>query len=189
MDRATLVAARPTGDADDVRLERQQAGFDSLPHSAVAEQQHRAVGEAVEPGRCPAPLVCGPDELRDAALGREDERERQLGGRRLMHGGRVGEHVPGRQDRVDIVVADRLALHEPGCDGGEVRKLCRAAHVRLDDDVERLDRRWPIHVPADELDPVEFADFGTEGISGDTDKERSGHFSSLATALEREDAA
>ena len=88
------------GDPDDLDLERQQPGLDGRADRAVPDEQHPLVGQRRAPARTPTRAGPGPHELRDAAQRRQDQGERELGGRRVVDAAAVAEgdarRAPGR---------------------------------------------------------------------------------------------
>ena len=114
VNRASLVIAWSESDSLDRHLEAAQSRFNCLTDAAVAHEQHRVVGQTLVPGRRPVPFVARSHEVRDPALGGEDEREDEFRGGRLVDRFGVGEDEPRGQHVLDAVVADHLALYESG---------------------------------------------------------------------------
>ncbi len=141
VDPPGLVVARAARDARELDLERREPVLDGRADAAVADEQHAAVGEALVSSGGPTALGCRADEVGDAPLGREHERERELGGGGLVHARRVREHVTRRQGRGDVVVADGLRLHEADVDAVERTEPVGRAHVRRHHDVDAPSRR------------------------------------------------
>src|SRR5680860_158000 len=154
VDQSTLVRASGARYTHDGGLERNEPGLDCLVHSAVSDEKNCAVGQALVTRRRPPALIGSAHKTRDAALRREDQRERELGGRRLVHGCGVRKHMSDRQHLFDPVVSDRLVLHEPGLHVFELGELVRRIHVRRHNDVDCVNRRRSRHVPFDDLDAV-----------------------------------
>ena len=126
--------------------------FDGATDTAVADEEHRAIGEARMPRGRPRAGLGRAHEVRDVALRRQDQRQRHLGRRRLVHRGGVGEHHVLGQVLGDAVVAERETLHEPDVETVEVRETLPGLQVRRDHDVDVLARRRTGHVPLHDLD-------------------------------------
>ncbi len=75
-------------------------------------------------------------EVGQRTLGRERQGDGELGGRRLVHARGVGEHGALGQAALDVVVADRLPLHEPGRHLGQPRDDVVHRHVGRHHDVD-----------------------------------------------------
>ena len=102
------------GESHHRRFEGHQSRFDGATYAAVADEQHRAIGQALVPRGRPGTRLRRSHELRYRSLRREDQGQRHFGGRRLVYRRGIGERHVRRQDVGDAVVAERETLHE--CD-------------------------------------------------------------------------
>ena len=118
--RHPVFDAGARGDHRELHLERRRAA----PRPPCRRRRSRAAapggrrGSSRELG-CPAALVLRAHERGQSPLRCERQGEGELGGRGLVHRRRVREDVAGREVLLDALVADRLALHEPGAHLGE----------------------------------------------------------------------
>ena len=153
--------AGPGRDRGERHLEAREPAGDGPPDGAVAEDQHPLVGErrpAAE-GDPPGPVLRA-HHVGHPAQRRQRQRDRELGGGRVVHPGGVREGDTGREQRQHVVVPGGQQLHR--AQRGQQRE---APERRPVTDVRRHDqldlvaaRRLGDDVPGDGLDAGDGAD-------------------------------
>ena len=153
-----VVVALPARHRGDLGLHRQQPLGQGAADRAVAQDQHPRVGQRAPAGH-PAPVPVPAHRLRYPAQAGQDEPDRVLGRRVVVHPGGVAEGDAVRQPVGDPVVARALQLHDAqaaqlvaAVDHVGARRIVR--HPQVDVTLGR----GTLAVPDDDLDALDRAD-------------------------------
>ena len=153
-----VVVALPARHRGDLGLHRQQPLGQGTADRAVAQDQHPRVGQRAPVGH-PVPVPVPAHRLRYPAQAGQDEPDRVLGRRVVVHPARVAEGDAVRQPVRDAVVARALQLH----DAQAAQLVAAVDHVGArrvvrDPQVDVALGRGAIAVPDDDLDAIDRAD-------------------------------